>query len=203
MNLLSVPRSVVDVNAFNSELKLPYSLRRQDFHMAMQDVYDFLYDVDSHLVARSLRRFESMLRPAILSGILSDLLTSNLARHSRSLTENTYFNGHPDLLVEGRYPDDAVKSGEEGVEVKCTRKRGGAVDTHGARAQWMCVFVYKVDSETQPASARRPLEFTEVYLARVEVEDFRKNARGELGTRTATLHRDGVRKLRDGWVYRL
>ena len=203
MNLLAVQRSLVDVDAFNSDLELPYSLRLQDFQMAMQDVYDFLYDVDSHLVARSLRRFESMLRPAILSGILSDLLTSNLARHSRSLTENTYFNGHPDLLVEGRYPDDAVKSGEEGVEVKCTRKRGGAVDTHGARAQWMCVFVYKVDSETQPASARRPLEFTEVYLARVEVEDFRKNARGELGTRTATLHRDGVRKLREGWVYRL
>ena len=67
----------------------------------------------------------------------------------------------------------------------------------------MCVFVYKVDSETQPASARRPLEFTEVYLARVEVEDFRKNPRGELGTRTATLHREGVRKLREGWVYRL
>ena len=144
-----------------------------------------------------------MLRPAILSGILSDLLTSNLARHSRSLTENTYFNGHPDLLVEGRYPDDAVKSGEDGVEVKCTRKPGGAVDTHGARAQWMCVFVYRVDSKTEPASARRPLEFAEVYLARVEVEDFRKNARGELGTRTATLHRDGVRKLREGWVYRL
>ena len=24
----------------------------------------------------------------------------------------------------------------------------------------------------------------------------------ELGTRTATLHRDGIRKLRDSWVYR-
>ena len=203
MNLLSVSRSVVDVDAFNEELCLPYSLRLQDFHMAMQDVYDFLYDVDSHLVARSLRRFEGMLRPAILSGILSDLLTNNLARHSRSLTENTYFNGHPDLLVEGRHPDDAVKSGEEGVEVKCTRKRGGAVDTHGARAQWMCVFVYGVDSETEPASARRPLEFTEVYLARVGVEDFRKNPRGELGTRTATLHREGLRKLREGRLYRV
>ena len=135
------------MNAFNGERELPYSLRLQDFQMAMQDVYDFLFDVDSHLVARSLRRFEAMLRPAILSGILSDLLTSNLARHSRSLTENTYFNGHPDLVVEGMYPGDAVKAGEEGVEVKCTRKRGGAVDTHGARAQWMCVFVYAVDSE--------------------------------------------------------
>ena len=202
MNLLSVPRSIVDVNAFNREREFPYSLRLQDFHMAMQDVYDFLYDVDSNLVARSLPRFESMLRPAILSGILSDLLTSNLARHSRSLTENDYFNGHPDLIVEGMYPGDAVKSGDEGVEVKCTRKRGGAVDTHGARAQWMCVFVYGVDAETEPASARRPLEFTEVYLARVKVEDFRKNPRGELGTRTATLHREGVRKLREGWLYR-
>ena len=203
MNLLSVPRSVVDVDAFNGELELPYSLRLPDFQMAMQDVYDFLYDVDSNLVARSLPRFESMLRPAILSGILSDLLTSNLARHSRSLTENTYFNGHPDLIVEGMYPGDAVKAGEDGVEVKCTRKRGGAVDTHGARAQWMCVFVYAVDSETEPASARRPLTFNEVYLARVEVEDFRKNPRSELGTRTATLHRDGVKKLREGWLYRL
>lgn len=203
MKLLSVPRGVVDVNAFNDELELPYSLRVEDFQMAMQDVYDFLYDVDSNLVAKSLPRFESMLRPAILSGILSDLLTSSLARHSRSLTENDYFNGHPDLIVDGKYPGDAVKAGEDGVEVKCTRKKGGAVDTHGARAQWMCVFVYAVDSETEPASARKPLTFTEVYLARVEVEDFRKNPRSELGTRTATLHREGVKKLRAGWLYRL
>ena len=193
----------MDADAFNSGLDLPYSLRLLDFQMAMQDVYDFLYDVDSNLLTRSLPRFESMLRPAILSGILSDLLTSNLARHSRSLTENAFFNGHPDLIVEGMYPGDAVKAGEDGVEVKCTRKRGGAVDTHGARAQWMCVFVYAVDAETEPASARRPLTFTEVYLARVEVEDFRKNPRSELGTRTATLHRDGVKKLREGWLYRL
>ena len=67
----------------------------------------------------------------------------------------------------------------------------------------MCVFVYAVDSETEPASDRRPLTFTEVYLARVEVEDFRKNPRSELGTRTATLHRDGVKKLREGWLYLL
>ena len=171
--------------------------------MAMQDVYDFLYDVDNHLVARSLRRFESMVRPAILSGILSEMLTSSLARHSRSLAENAYPNGHPDLLVDGMYPGNAIKSGDDGVEVKCTKKPGGAVDTHGARAQWMCVFVYAVDSKTEPASARRTLTFTEVYLARVEVQDFRKNQRSELGTRTATLHREGVKKLREGWLYLL
>lgn len=202
MNVPAVPQVLVDERAFNRELVLPYSLRIQDFQMAMQDVYDFLHDVDNHLVAKSLRRIDDMLRPAILSGILSDMLTGSLANHSRSLTENQHFNGHPDLLVRGMYAGDAVSAGNEGVEVKCTRKAGGTVDTHGARAQWMCVFVYRVDNETEPAVARRPLEFTEVYLAQVDVEDFRRNSRGELGTRTATLHREGVKKLRNGWLYR-
>ena len=88
------------------------------------------------------------------------------------------------------------------MEVKTTRKAGGAVDTHGAREQWLCVFVYQVDIESEPALDRRPTTFTEVYLGHVTVEDFRRNPRGELGTRTATLHKDGIKKLRESWVYR-
>jgi hypothetical protein len=118
------------------------------------------------------------------------------------LTENKYFNGHPDLLPRGKYPKDSVKAGEDGVELKTPRKNGGAVDTHGARDQWMCVFVYNVDTESEPASERGPMRFREIYLARVLVDDFRKNQRGELGTRTATLHRKGVEKLRENWVYK-
>ena len=76
-----------------------------------------------------------MLRPAIMSGVLSDMLTASMAKHSRTLVVNAYFNGHPDLVVRGIYPKQAVKSGEQGVEVKTTRKAGGAVDTHGARDQ--------------------------------------------------------------------
>lgn len=48
-----------------------------------------------------------------------------------------------------------------------------------------------------------PMTFTEVYLGKVTRADFRKNPRGELGTRTATLHKDGIKKLRDSWIYRL
>ncbi len=117
--------------------------------------------------------------------------------------ENAYFNGHPDLIVRGVYPKNEAKAGDQGIEVKTTRKSGGAVDTHGARNQWMCVFVYDVDNETEPATNRRPMAFTEIYLGHVTVEDFRKNARGELGTRTATLHREGIAKLRGNWIYRL
>jgi hypothetical protein len=65
----------------------------------------------------------------------------------------------------------------------------------------MCVFVYQVDNDSEPATNRAAMKFTEVYISKVSVEDFRKNARGELGTRTATLDKDGVKKLREGWVY--
>lgn len=199
---MTITREQVDSGRFNPNAKLPYQLRKEDFQLAMQDVYDFFFDVNSHLLDKSLQRLDDMLRPAIMSGLLSDMLTASLARHARALTENRYFNGHPDLLVQGVYPDDAAKAGSEGIEIKTTKKAGGAVDTHGARAQWMCVFVYAVDNQTQPARKRVPMRFTEIYLGHVEIDDFRKNSRSELGTRTATLHRDGIKKLRDSWIYR-
>lgn len=196
-------RNTVDLSKLNGSALLPYELRKEDIQMAMQDVYDFFFDVNSLLAKKGLQRLDDMLRPAIMSGVISDMLTASLASHSRVLTENQFFNGHPDLVVRGLYADNSVKAGTEGIEIKTTRKAGGAVDTHGARDQWMCVFVYSVDSTTEPASEREPMKFTEVYLGKVEVSDFRKNARGELGTRTATLHKEGIQKLRANWLYKL
>jgi len=198
-----IKRNIVERTKFNKLVQLPYELRLRDFEMAMQDVYDFFFDVNSYLSKKGLQRLDEMLRPAIMSGVLSDMLTASLAKHSRVLIENQYFNGHPDLIVQGIYSDNAVKAGTEGIEIKTTRKTGGAVDTHGARNQWMCVFVYDLDTETEPARERNPMRFTEIYLGQVTVEDFRRNPRGELGTRTATLHRDGIKKLRENWIYRV
>jgi hypothetical protein len=197
-----IARNQVDNSKFNPRAEYPFELRRQDFELTMQDVYDFFFDVNRALIQRKLQRLDDTLRPAIMSGLLSDMLTAALAKHSRTLTVNNFHNGHPDLVVKGIYPGDAVKSGVEGVEIKTTRKPGGAVDTHGARDQWMCVFVYVVDNLTEPAIDRRPMSFREIYLAQVTKDDFRRNARGELGTRTATLHKAGVEKLRRNWIYK-
>lgn len=196
-----IERLVVDRSRFNSELALPYSLRIEDFAMAMQDVYDLFYDVNVTLTSKGLPRFDDQLRPAAMSGLISDLLTASLAKHSRALVENRYHNGHPDLILQGVYANDSVKAGTQGVEVKTTRRSGGAVDTHGAREQWMGVFVYTVDNTTEPASLRAPMRVAEVYLGHVTTDDFRRNDRGVLGTRTATLHRDGLQKLRSAWLY--
>ena len=64
------------------------------------------------------------------------------------------------------------------------------------------MFVYSVDTKTEPASERGAMAFEEVYLGYVGKEDFRKNRRGDLGTRTATLHREGIKKIRENWVFR-
>jgi len=203
MELLLAHKNTIDKNALNPDATLPFELRISDFEHAMQDVYDFFSDVNSLLSAKGLKRLDDMMRPAMLSGMISDMITASLAKFSRSLVENTHFNGHPDLIVRGQYANDAVASGAEGVEIKSTVKVGGAVDTHGARDQWMCVFVYETDQLTEPASKRRPMQFTEVYIGQVVEGDFRENSRGKLGTRTATLHAEGIKKLRKNCVYKL
>ena len=164
---MPITRNQVVATGFNAGIALPFQLRVQDFILAMQDVYDFFYDVNANLMEKGLQRLDDMLRPANMSGVLSDMLTASLATHARALTENQYHNGHPDLLVQGVYPGNAVKAGEQGVEIKTTRKSGGAVDTHGARNQWLCVFVYTVDTTSEPALDRAPMTFTEVYLGNV------------------------------------
>lgn len=127
---MKIVRNQVDRAKLNRKADLPFQLRLEDFALALQDVYDFFCDVNTGLVGKGLERLDEMLRPAIMSGVLSDMLTASLAKHSRTLTENEYFNGHPDLVVRGVYPGNQVQSGEEGVEIKTTRKGGGAVDTH-------------------------------------------------------------------------
>ncbi len=200
---MPIVRNQPDETKFNREANLPFELRIADIQLAMQDVYDFFFDVNTLLTRKGLQRLDDMLRPAIMSGFLSDMLTASVAKHSRTLVQTQYFNGHPDLVVQGRYAKDSVKSGSDGIEIKTTRKAGGAVDMHGARDQWLCVFVYDVDKQTEPAINRTPMAFTEVYLGQVKIADFRKNPRGELGTRTATLNREGIAKLRGFWLYRL
>lgn len=196
-----MPASTLSPAKFNQDIALPYELRLDDFRAAMQDVYDFFRDVNTLLLRKGLHRLDDMLRPAAMSGMLSDMLTASLARHSRVLVENGYFNGHPDLVVQGQYAHDSVQAAKHGVEVKSTRKRGGAVDFHAARDQWLAVFVYEVDNKTEPARQRAPMRFRQVYCGYVKSDEFRRNARGERGTRTATPNREAMKKLRENWVY--
>ena len=101
---MPLQRQIVDPSKFNKTIILPYQLRLTDFELAMQDVYDFFHDVNGLLLDRGLHRLDDMLRPAAMSGMISDMMTASMAKHSRALVENKHFNGHPDLIVQGRLP---------------------------------------------------------------------------------------------------
>lgn len=108
---MPIERNVVNGSRFNQSAFLPYESRIKDFEIAIQDVYDFFFDVNTNLATKGLERLDDMLRPAIMSGLLSDMLTASMAKHARALTENRYFNGHPDLVVKGVYADNSVRAG--------------------------------------------------------------------------------------------
>jgi hypothetical protein len=111
-------RNQPDPTKFNSNVILPFQLRIKDFELAMQDVYDFFYDVNLLLAGKGLQRLDDMLRPAIMSGLLSDMLSASVAKHSRTLVQNGYFNGHPDLLVQGRYQTIVSRRGSKVSRLK-------------------------------------------------------------------------------------
>ncbi|MCY3672343.1 MAG: hypothetical protein OXH14_14875 [Alphaproteobacteria bacterium] len=71
-------------------------LRLEDFGLVMREIYDFFFDAKTHLCGWGLKRLDDMLRPAAMSGLVSDMITASMARHSRVLVENRYHNGHPD-----------------------------------------------------------------------------------------------------------
>lgn len=196
----------VQLNCFNDNAAYPYDLKNADFAKAMQDVYDLLYAIDKRMIDGHWGRLADLAPKQTISGLLSALLGGSLANASHSLVVNALDNGHPDLLLRGSHPRNSAQSAEEGSEVKSTVKSGGAVDMHGAREHWLCVFVYDPDTEKndeRPFKERKPITFTEVYLSHVTTDMYRKNGRGELGTRTATLDAAGLLKFRKDWVYRL
>lgn len=194
-------RAQVEQDGFNEHAVYPYALRPDVFSVAMEDIYAMLGAVNESLTERGLLRLEESVRGAIFSGLLSDMLTEAVAKHSQGLCKNQFSNGHPDLLPAGRYVNDEAQSAPEGVEVKVTKKAGGGVDMHGARPAWLCVFRYVVDYVTQPVIARQPTRFTDVWLYQTTLDDFRHNPRGPLGTRTASLDREGLARMRARWIY--
>ena len=164
-------KASVDREGFNTALELPYALRPEIFAVAMEDIYELLHNLNTGLVSRGLLPFENSVRGAVYSGMLSDLLTEALASHAAGLVKNKANNGHPDLLPAGRYAGDADPAAEEGVEVKVTKKPGGAVDMHSDRPAFYCVFRYEADYETEPVVDREPTRFTDVWLTRLDAAD--------------------------------
>jgi len=65
---MPVTRNAVDRSKFNKDAILPFELRHDDFEMAMQDVYDFFFDVNRGLVERGFNASTTCCAPLSCPG---------------------------------------------------------------------------------------------------------------------------------------
>jgi hypothetical protein len=70
MSSVQIVRNQPNATRFNQNAALPFQLRLKDFEAAMQDVYDFFYDVNLLLTSKGLQRLtRPRLRPTRHVGI--------------------------------------------------------------------------------------------------------------------------------------
>lgn len=163
---------------------------------AVEGVYEFLYAVNGALAKQELGLFEELALGNTFSGLLSEILVKNIAKHSGTLARNKHVGGHPDLLPSGHPGGEDQLRCDQGVEVKTSRQSGGW-QGHNPEVGWLIVFRYEL------ASGEIPTHFVQILAADLKTEDWSLAERGQTSrrTRTCSINEAGVAKLRANPIY--
>lgn len=182
---------------------LPFGLQPRHVLRAIEDVQDLLYQLNIVLHESSYEPLEDLLDRASFSGLISRTITTRLAEaRSGSVVVNQYHNGYPDLIPNGRYPNDAVQRGV-GLEVKASRSEG-SWQSHGPRPGWFIIVQFQIDeTESVARLQREPTRVVAAMLARLGDDDWSwQPARsGRIRSGTASVKASGRLKLRNGAVW--
>ncbi len=197
-----IERPNLHPRGFNANAVLPYGLRAAEVRAALEDVYDFLYNVNRFLVGKGWERLEETLMPATFSGVISEMVVQSVSKQSTAVIKNQHHNGRPDLLPRGLYPGDDVLQGAEGIEVKASRHKSGW-QGHNVESGWIMIFQYQVDIKGEPVEDREPTTFVRVLIAQLGAEDWSFSGRvgASRRTPTASVLRSGVEKLLANPIY--
>ena len=132
-------------------------------------------------------------------------MSAAIPKYCLDLVKNRYHNGHPDLIPNGHYTDNACLHGSEGIEVKASRHKSGW-QGHNPEDIWLMVFVF--DSNTARDQIRdippRPFRFRKVVGALLAKADWAFSGRSATSRRTitATVKPTGYEKMEANWIYR-
>jgi hypothetical protein len=198
-----VERAMLHPRGFNEAAGLPYGLRVSEVKAAIDDIYDFLHQVNRLLVEKGWDRLEETLSAAAFSGLLSELLVEGISKRSLTIVNNQHHNGRPDLVPRGVFENDDVLQGAEGIEVKASRWSNGW-QGHNSEEGWIMICQYYIDAETKPISERVPTKFDRILCAQLAKDDWAFSGRGANSRRTptASIRRSGVLKLEANAIYR-
>ena len=201
-SLVPVP---VNPTGFNPSCKLPLGLKIDHIRLAMDDFISFLAVVNGALLGKGMPRLESILMAANFSNTVGDFFISAVDRHCPTVAKNRYHNGHPDLIVRGKHPDDAVQYCDEGIEVKASRYVK-SWQGHNAENCWLMVVMFEGNGPRDEylKIAPMPFRFTGVVGAQLTKADWQFAGRSETSRRTitASVKDSGYQKMMANWIYR-
>lgn len=197
---LSVPQ--LERQDFLPNAKLVYGLQVEQVRVAMGRFYSLLNLVNTTLVGKGYDRLEEFLLTNAFAGFISEALVKSLSEASDTLVRNRKTGGHPDLIPRGKYKGDSVLTGE-GIEIKASLQKGGW-QGHNPERGWLMIFQYSIDIETEPKENRSPTEFVQVLAAELVDDDWSFSGRKGKSRRTitASINRQGMKKLRSNPIYR-
>lgn len=121
-----VSRPTLYDEGFSGNVRLPFGLKAGEVRRALEEIYDFLHDMNCFLVSRGYDRLEEIILGNSLSGFISELAVKRIGANSKALARNEKIGGHPDLIPRNRYPENAALRAEDGVEVKTSIQSGMA-----------------------------------------------------------------------------
>ncbi len=189
---------------FNTVCSIPYGCTIAHIGRAMEDFVDFLGFINQQLHGRQLNRLETMLMPANFRSLVGEFMHGAITKYCVTLVKNQYHNGHPDLLPVGRYENDAVLHGAEGIEIKASRNQSGW-QGHNAEDVWLMVFVFDCNSQRDKlrSIAPRQFRFIGVVGAQLTKADWSESGRAATSRRTptASVLKSGLQKMVDNWIY--
>lgn len=156
-----VERATLHPKGFRETASLPYGLRIAEIKAALDDIYDFLYNVNRFLVEKGWDRLEEMLSAATFSGVMSELVVEGISKRSATVIKNQYHNGRPDLIPRGMYEQDSCLRGEDGIEVKASRWSNGW-QGHNIENGWIMICQYNIDLAASAVESRAPTKIDRV-----------------------------------------
>ena len=194
----------VEKDGFNPQTKIPFGVRTEHIHAAMQDFIEFLTLIDTGLHAKEMGRFENMLMQANFSSMVGEMITASIPKYCKTVVKNRYHNGHPDMLPAGKYPNDSAQhAGKDGIEIKASRYMK-AWQGHNAEDVWLMVFVFQTGREGPKVKPGQAFKFLFVAGALLSKKDWLFAGRSETSRRTitASVTNEGAAKMMANWIYK-
>jgi hypothetical protein len=190
---------------FNPKAQIPYGVTVKHVEKAMNDFVEFLSFINTQLGTRSLPRFENFLMPANFSSMVGEFVAAALPKHCPTIARNKFHNGHPDMVPKGKFKDDTIQYGHDGIEIKASRYVKGW-QGHNAEESWLMVFCFDANRQKDDAAGdpAKPFRFLLVCGAQLAVDDWLFSGRSQSSRRTITapVTKTGYNKMMDNGTVR-